>query len=153
MDTNMNNSRAAIKQKVRQAKIEGQRKDDFGKNDETFFVNCHLGEQLNYFDCVMAYDLTTINLSDLDEYFHKVKGAQPEIILVKKSYNLTRKKTKTRRFWKLNHFSRGKTTEEDAFDFGDFDGDQGGDKNQKTATHQTPTQTAKPGEGTQARAD
>mmetsp|Transcript_1374 Transcript_1374/g.1808 ORF Transcript_1374/g.1808 Transcript_1374/m.1808 type:complete len:244 (-) Transcript_1374:400-1131(-) len=135
MDTNMNNSRAAIKQRFRQAKIEVQRKRDFGKTDETFFVNCHLGEQLNYFDCVMAYDLTTINLSDLDQYFLKCKGAQPEVIIVKKSYNLYRKKTRKRRFWKLNHFKKGVETEEDAFDyqFGkeDDNGGDGGNKNKK----------------------
>jgi hypothetical protein len=36
---------------------------DFGNNDETFIINTHLGEFLNYNDTVLGYDLESMNLT------------------------------------------------------------------------------------------
>jgi nonsense-mediated mRNA decay protein 3 len=57
MDTNMNDSRAALKQRFRQVKVQVARKSDFGNNETTFWVNCHLGEILSYNDSVLGYDM------------------------------------------------------------------------------------------------
>ena len=52
---------------------------DFGTNDKTYFVNCHLGELLDYNDTVLAYDLEQINSPELDEYLLKHNKNVPEI--------------------------------------------------------------------------
>jgi nonsense-mediated mRNA decay protein 3 len=57
VDTNMNDSRAAIKQRFRLVRLTVARGTDFGKNDRVYIVNCHLGETLDYNDTVLAYDL------------------------------------------------------------------------------------------------
>ena len=58
IDTDLNNSRAALKQKFSQVKLQVVRKCDFGaKIDQIYFVNSHLGEILNCNDTVLAYDL------------------------------------------------------------------------------------------------
>lgn len=56
-DRDFNVSRAAAKQKFRMVKVEVARKDDYGVNDTTYWVNTHLGETLNYFDTVLGFDL------------------------------------------------------------------------------------------------
>jgi hypothetical protein len=61
IDTNMNDSRAAIKQKFRQVRVEVARSEDLGVNDRTYSVRCNLGNILNFNDTVMAYDLEHIN--------------------------------------------------------------------------------------------
>lgn len=60
IDTNMNDSRAAIKQKFKQVRVQVARSCDLGVNEQTYTVNCHLGEVLNYNDTVLAYDLEHI---------------------------------------------------------------------------------------------
>ena len=84
IDTNMNDSRAAIKQKFKQVKIQIARTSDFGVNEQTFFVNCHLGEILNYNDTVLGYDLEQVNTADLDTFLQKTNRKIPEVIVIKK---------------------------------------------------------------------
>ena len=67
MDTDLNSSRAAIRQRFRQVQVEVARKEDFGVNDRTFTVNTHLGEVLNFNDTVLAFDLEKNQISELDE--------------------------------------------------------------------------------------
>ena len=57
VDTNMNDSRAAIKQRFKLVRLQVARATDFGVNDKSYSVNCHLGEHINYNDSVLAYDL------------------------------------------------------------------------------------------------
>ena len=38
-------------------RLELARASDFGKTDQTFIANTHLGEFINYNDTVLAYDL------------------------------------------------------------------------------------------------
>ena len=57
----MNDSRAAIKQKFKQVRVEIARSEDLGVNDHTYSVMCNLGNILNYNDTVLAYDLEHIN--------------------------------------------------------------------------------------------
>ena len=65
--------------------------EDYGKNDQTFIVNTHLGEVLNFNDTVLGYDLLHANISEIDGY--KEKDLQfPDIILVKKTYPKYRKR-------------------------------------------------------------
>jgi nonsense-mediated mRNA decay protein 3 len=68
IDTNFNDSRAALKQKFKQIKLEIARKSDFGVNDQTFFVNCHLGELIDYNDTVLGYDIEQANCSEFEEF-------------------------------------------------------------------------------------
>lgn len=65
-DFDVNVSRAAAKQRFKMVQVEVARAQDFGRNDQTFIVNTHLGEQLNYNDTVLGYDLDAINLMQLD---------------------------------------------------------------------------------------
>lgn len=68
IDTNMNDSRAAIKQGFKQVNLDVVRKTDFGTgHQETFCVNCHLGDRIGYNDTVLAYDLEQTNCVELDE--------------------------------------------------------------------------------------
>lgn len=57
MDNNLNESRAAVKQKFKFGRIEVAREDDFGVTDEVFSLNTHLIDQLDYNDTVLGYDL------------------------------------------------------------------------------------------------
>ena len=78
------------------------RKEDFGVNDKTFIVNCHLGEVLNFNDTVLCYDLETAAISEIDEYEMKDLNI-PEVVVVKKTFPKYRKNRRTR-IWKLKHF-------------------------------------------------
>lgn len=101
IDTNMNDSRAAIKQKFRQVRVEVARSEDLGVNDRTYSVRCNLGNILNFNDTVMAYDLEHINNQEIDD-FRSNHPNMPEIIIVKKVFPKYRKKHKKRN-WKLKH--------------------------------------------------
>jgi len=68
LETNMNDSRAALKQKFKLVRLEIARKEDFGVNSTTFWVNCHLGESLNYNDTVLGYDLERLNCVEIDGF-------------------------------------------------------------------------------------
>jgi hypothetical protein len=101
IDTNMNESRAAIKHKFRQVKLEVARKSDFGVNDKTYHVNCNLGDLLTYNDTVLGYDLEYTNNKELEEFKMKCKHLNfPEIIIVKKINPRNRKKNRKRN-WTL----------------------------------------------------
>lgn len=47
--------------------VEVARVSDYGMNDQTYIVNTHLGELLNYNDTVLGYDLESINLNELEQ--------------------------------------------------------------------------------------
>ena len=96
MDTNMNDSRAALKQKFKLVKIQVCRHDDYST---TFWVNCHLGHLLDYNDSVLGYDLERMNLVELDDL--KEKSNFPEVIIVKKYH-----KSKGNRKWKLKRIKQ-----------------------------------------------
>ena len=57
IDIDLNDSRANIRQKFSLVKLEVARMDDFGLNDITKHVNCHLGNAITYDDTVLGYDL------------------------------------------------------------------------------------------------
>lgn len=62
-------SRATIKQKFKMVEVEVCRKSEYGtENAQTFIVNTHLGEYLNYFDTVLGYDIDNMALGVLDDY-------------------------------------------------------------------------------------
>lgn len=62
----LNVSRAAAKQRFKMVQVEIARVSDYGVNDQTFIVNTHLGEILNYNDTVLGYDMEAINVAELD---------------------------------------------------------------------------------------
>lgn len=99
----MNDSRAAIKQGFKKVSLTVARKEDFGSNDRSYCISCHLGDRINYNDTVLAYDLEQTNCVELD-YMKERKGSfssqMPEIVVVKKCYPKNRKKTKKRN-WKI----------------------------------------------------
>lgn len=66
-DYDVNVSRAAARQRFKMVQVEVARASDFGHNDKTFIINTHLGEQLNYNDTVLGYDLDAINLMELED--------------------------------------------------------------------------------------
>ena len=90
------------------------RASDFGVNEITYTVNCHLGEILNYNDTVLAYDLEESSSPHLDEFLQNTKRTIPEIVIIKKAYPRYRKKAKKRN-WKLKHMTK-KDEAEDAAD-------------------------------------
>ncbi len=65
---------------------------DFGHNDRTFIVNTHLGEQLNYNDTVLGFDLDAINLMQLEDIENDREIQVPPVVLVKKTYPKFRKR-------------------------------------------------------------
>lgn len=74
---------------------------DFGLNDITFNVNCHLGNAITFDDTVLGYDLEQANSQELEDYVlnSKNKDMLPECVIVKK---MKPKKVKNRkRKWNL----------------------------------------------------
>ena len=110
IDTDLNESRAAVKNNFRQVQVEIARKEDFGVNDTTFVVNTHLGEILKFNDTVLAYDLTAANISDIEGYQQAHMNNQ-DVIIVRKTYPKMRKRQK-QRLWKLKHFEQTDKDEE-----------------------------------------
>mmetsp|Transcript_17295 Transcript_17295/g.16500 ORF Transcript_17295/g.16500 Transcript_17295/m.16500 type:complete len:104 (+) Transcript_17295:1153-1464(+) len=84
--------------------VELQRSADFGINDETFVVNTHLGEVLNYNDTVLCYDLEAITLTGIEDLEAK-KKAVPQIVTVRKTFPKFRRKQK-QRLWKLRELNK-----------------------------------------------
>ncbi|PIA47052.1 hypothetical protein AQUCO_01400037v1 [Aquilegia coerulea] len=83
------------------ADVQVARASDFGKNDTIFTMRTHLGHLLNPGDYALGYDLYGANNNDivLDKYKNLVL---PDAILVKKSYEEKRQKTRGKpRPWKL----------------------------------------------------
>jgi nonsense-mediated mRNA decay protein 3 len=94
-DYDVNVSRAAARQKFKMVQVEVARKSDFGVNNRTFIVNTHLGEILNYNDTVLAFDLDSMNINELDEMEGK-NLAIPPVVIVRKTYPRFRKRQKQR---------------------------------------------------------
>lgn len=109
-DYDVNVSRAAAKQRFKMVQVEVARASDFGHNDRTFIVNTHLGEQLNYNDTVLGFDLDAINLMQLDDIENDRDIQVPPVVLVKKTYPKFRKRQK-HRLWKLKHLEKEDGTE------------------------------------------
>jgi len=87
------------------AEVTVARSSDFGNNDTQFVVNSYLGKILKVGDTVLGYDLTSAILNDSDAAPMKGK-AMPDIVLVKKTYPLYRKRAKGKRVWKLKRMEK-----------------------------------------------
>lgn len=106
IDYNVNDSRASIKQKFKMVQVEVQRVEDFGVNNDSFLVSCHLGEILNFNDTVLGYDLDMINMVELEDN-PDLKRDVPPVVLVRKTYPKHRKKQqKSQRQWQLKHLDK-----------------------------------------------
>ena len=89
-------------------RLEIARETDFGVNDQTFIVNTHLGEHINYNDTIMGYDLDQLNMQELEDYENDVKKSRhqlPDIVVVKKCYPRLAKRDR-QRIWKLKHLNK-----------------------------------------------
>ena len=92
------------------AEVQVARAADFGKNDQVFFTRTHLGHLLNPGDTALGYDLANAQLTGLDYDAFIAKGGQlPDVILVRKSYDEKRKRSKAKgmgaRPWKLKQLN------------------------------------------------
>jgi nonsense-mediated mRNA decay protein 3 len=82
------------------------RNSDFGRNDKQFFIRSHLGAVLNPGDTVLGYDLSTANINDSDlEGLRGGWNSLPEVVLVRKSYPVRRKKNRDRH-WRLQALAK-----------------------------------------------
>lgn len=107
VDTNFNESRAANRNKFRQVQVEIARKNDYSA---TFIVNTHLGEILNFNDTVLAYDLTSANISEVEGY-QQEHLCNEDVVIVRKTYPKMRNRQRNR-LWKLKHFDQKKDDED-----------------------------------------
>eukprot|EP00351_Strombidinopsis_sp_SopsisLIS2011_P003765 CAMPEP_0116882746 /NCGR_PEP_ID=MMETSP0463-20121206/15106_1 /TAXON_ID=181622 /ORGANISM="Strombidinopsis sp, Strain SopsisLIS2011" /LENGTH=185 /DNA_ID=CAMNT_0004536495 /DNA_START=921 /DNA_END=1478 /DNA_ORIENTATION=- len=101
-------SKQAARNKFKMVQVEIARVEDFGVNDDTFIVKTHLGELLNYNDHVLGYNLSTINLAELEDLRandKKVSRNLPDVIIVKKHYPKVRSRRKNR-IWKLKQLTK-----------------------------------------------
>uniref|UniRef100_A0A383VQ78 60S ribosomal export protein NMD3 n=1 Tax=Tetradesmus obliquus TaxID=3088 RepID=A0A383VQ78_TETOB len=88
------------------AEAQVARKSDFGRNDTVFYTKTHLGHILHPGDHALGYDIANANLVNMDFEAHVNRGgAVPDVVLVRKSYEEKRRKTRGRggRSWKLKH--------------------------------------------------
>eukprot|EP00744_Colponema_vietnamica_P008788 GILI01012531.1.p1 GENE.GILI01012531.1~~GILI01012531.1.p1 ORF type:complete len:509 (-),score=136.37 GILI01012531.1:78-1604(-) len=84
------------------AEVEIVRSADFGVNDNMYRVTTHLGNILKPGDLVLGYDLTTLNINQLD--LDCVRDFElPDIVLIRKEYP-SRKNRK--RAWKLQQMDK-----------------------------------------------
>jgi nonsense-mediated mRNA decay protein 3 len=85
------------------------RASDMGSNDSTYYTRTHLGAILNVGDSVMGYLLAQTNFNN--ELFEKLEesskhsAAIPDVMLVKKHYNRS-KKSKGRRNWRVKRMNK-----------------------------------------------
>lgn len=98
-------SRAAVKQKFNMIEVEACRSKEFGEEDSTFTVQTHLGNQLNFNDYALGYDLERLNLVDLERLSNQKGVRIPEAVLVRKHFPKFRKRQK-QRAWKLKHLTK-----------------------------------------------
>jgi len=110
-DINTSMSRAAMKEKFHMVEVEVARKEDFGKNNDTFIVKTHLGNHLKYNDSVLAYDLNSLAMQEIDNVKAEYKGQYPDLVIVKKYYPKYRKRQQSR-YWKLQHMPKEDENEE-----------------------------------------
>jgi hypothetical protein len=71
-------------------RIEIAREREFGVNDNSFIVNTHLGEHINYNDTLMGYDLNECTAEELVDYELDNKSNRhqlPDVVIVKKCFN------------------------------------------------------------------
>lgn len=88
------------------------RASELGLNENTIHTRTHLGHILKPGDSVLGYNLEDSNINDTN--FDKLdKHAIPDVVLVKKFYE----KTKKKRIWKLKHLADEQAA------FGSDDGD------------------------------
>jgi nonsense-mediated mRNA decay protein 3 len=100
VDFEVNESKAAKRNKFKLAEVEVQRDSDIGVTDKTYFTYSHLGEVLEFNNTVLAYDLEPVNLEGVNQ------DNIPDVVLVKKSYPKSREKFRTKkRNWKLKHIN------------------------------------------------
>jgi hypothetical protein len=96
IDNSFNVSRSALRFKFSYARLEVSRCSDH----KVFYVNTHLGDQLDLNDTVLCYDLSELNLDDVIMQ----KDYNP-IIIVKKCYPRYQAALHER-YWHLNHFDK-----------------------------------------------
>ena len=100
VDFNVNESKAAKRNKFKLAEVEVQRDSDIGVTDKTYFTYTHLGEVLEFNNTVLAYDLESANLEGLNQ------EDIPDVVLVRKSFPKSRDRKKDKkRNWKLKHIN------------------------------------------------
>jgi len=111
----VNESRAAKRNRFKFAEAEVQRDSDVGKNDDTFFTYTHLGDLLTYQDSVLGYDLTSANFSEEQlRLMDNKKKLTPDVVISRKFYPKNRAKRKNRkRKWKLQHLKTERKAEAD----------------------------------------
>lgn len=105
--------------RMQQAEVTVARTRDLGSNDERYTTLTHLGNILSAGDTVMGYDFTAANWNDA-ETKEWPKLDLPDVLIIKKVYPESRKKT---RRWKLRalikqedegaYVSRHKTADKD----------------------------------------
>lgn len=85
------------------------RASDMGANDTTYYCRTHLGGILHVGDSVMGYLLSNTNfnneLFDVLENNNKYASVIPDVVLVKKFYQRS-KKSKSKRNWRLKRLAR-----------------------------------------------
>ena len=91
VDNNLNDSRAALKQKFKFGRIEVARESDFGVNETMFSLNTHLLETIDFNNTVLGYDLEQATCTEFDDLSNL-----PEVVIVRKF-----KPKRSKRKWKL----------------------------------------------------
>lgn len=86
------------------ADVHVARTTDFMSNDVQYITRSHLGNVLNPGDTVLGYDLTHANFNN-DEFDKLDRRSLPDVILVRKTYPVRRKKNKQRQ-WKLQQLGK-----------------------------------------------
>lgn len=85
------------------------RASDMGSNDTTFYTRTHLGGVLHPGDSVMGYHLSGTNfnneLFDKLEDSSKLSSTIPDVVLVKKHYQRS-KKSKNKRTWRVKRMAK-----------------------------------------------
>ena len=95
VEFDVNTSRAAARNKFKMVRVEIAREREFGVNDNSFIVNTHLGEHINYNDTVMGYDLNECTAEELVDYELDAKSNRhqlPDVVIVKKCFNKVNKR-------------------------------------------------------------
>ena len=122
-----NETKAIRRENFRCVQVELKRVSDIGKNEDSYLVNTHLGEVLNYNDSVMCYDLVNANFSEqITEELDNMKKDYPDVVVVKKHYPRMRRKHR-KRYWKLDRIP----VQNDAGFEEDMDADEEEEKFQK----------------------
>ena len=94
--------------RMRLCDVEVARARDYGHNDVTFLGRTHLGNILHPGDSVLGYDLTTAVFNEADLKALGYDGALPDFVLVKKYYQMRRRKASRSRHWELRSLKKEK---------------------------------------------